>query len=683
MRIKGWIGYYLIFLGLLFVGEKGFCNSVWDVLPHIKENVSNPREMMKNYLNLKAMRILKDIEGKEDYIPTPETFDSWKENRIKSLWSLLGGMPEKFPLNPVVVRKGEKSTFKYEVLYFESMPGLYVPSVLFLPNLPAPYPAMIIPCGHAQEGKGFVEYQKMCILLAQNGIASLIYDPPGQGERITFVDDSGRPLVWGTAEHTAVGMRCILLGMNYALFEIWDGIRAIDYLSSRDDIDKTKIGCAGNSGGGTQTAYLMALDERIKFSAPSCYITSLERLLTTIGPQDAEQNIYSQIVKGIDHSDYLILNAPKPFLICCATYDFFDIQGTWHSYRRAKRLYSKFGVNSSCDIIEVDKKHGWSEEMREEIAERVLFWFYGRSVELEEKIEDTEVLEPNEYRVTLSGNVKEVPNYVSIPDLLIDKLKIIKESRDKRWSEFSREERKKVVMECLGISDICEVREPKVIEISEDFRNIFNLGKMGRVRKLVIMPEEGIYISVLVFEPEEKSKSVVLFTSPKGKAEIGIEKVQDYLLRGKCVVVADLRGIGETACEGSKNDITSTSGVGWEDYFRAYLLGESFVGMWVEDYSSIWRFLEKEYGGDFDLFIVANGMLCIPALHFAYLLNSQRVKLKLENMYFWEDLVNKPKVKGQIMSAVNGGLLWYDMFHLISELGGENVEYSRGELPVF
>lgn len=655
---------------------------IWEVLSSFPE-VSKPTEMMKNYLNNQALDILEKIKGKEDYIPKAESFNDWKEKRRQILWDLLGGKPEQTPLNPVVVKKGEKEKYRYEVLYFESMPGLYVSAVLYLPLTSPPYPAMIIPCGHSREGKGYIEYQKMCVLLAQNGIASLMYDPPGQGERITFVDEKNEPMIWGTAEHTAVGTRCILLGTNYALFEIWDGIRAVDYLMSRDDIDVSKIGCAGNSGGGTQTAYLMALDDRIGFSAPSCYITSWEKLLVTIGPQDAEQNIFSQIAYGFDHSDYLMLHAPKPFLLCCATYDFFDINGTWDSYRRAKRMYSELGISGKCDIIEVERKHGWCKEMREEITRKALIWLCGKLNEVHENIDDSEVLTKNEYQVTTSGNVRDIANCVSIPEILKNKLAKIERERDEKWVNLSREERKEKVAQVISIANLGMFSEPTVRELSEDIKDRLNISGVGKVRKLLLMPEEGIFIPMVIFEPQDRITGIVLLTPSKGKGVIDLEEVQKYLSEGKCVVGVDLRGIGETSVEGNKNDITATSGAGWIDYFRAYLLGKSFVGMWVEDYFSIWKFLEKEYGKEVECTLIADEKLCIPAVHFAYLLDSPRLKLKLNNLYFWKDLIVNYRAKGQILTAVNGVLLWYDIPHLIADIGENRVEFSKAELPVF
>ena len=95
------------------------------------------------------------------------------------------------------------------------------------------------------------------------------------------------------------GIGAILVGRQLASYRIWDGIRALDYLASRPEIDSARLACTGNSGGGTMTSYLMALDDRIAVAAPSCFITSLERLFATIGPQDAEQNITRSGGRGL------------------------------------------------------------------------------------------------------------------------------------------------------------------------------------------------------------------------------------------------------------------------------------------------------------------------------------------------------------------------------------------------
>src|SRR5690606_3994037 len=106
-------------------------------------------------------------------------------------------------------------------------------------------------------------------------------------------------------------------------------------------------------------------DARVACAAPSCYLTSFERLLATIGPQDAEQNLHAQIALGIDHADYVLLRAPRPTLILASTRDFFDIEGTWDTFREAKRFYTRLGYPERVDLVETDARHGYPQSQRE------------------------------------------------------------------------------------------------------------------------------------------------------------------------------------------------------------------------------------------------------------------------------------------------------------------------------
>ena len=152
-------------------------------------------------------------------------------------------------------------------------------------------PRFFIPWATNSGGKSNPTWQQMLATLARRGYVALTWDPIGQGERVQIYDDDlhGSKLRGSTTEHTIQGTQCLLTGEHVARYTIWDGIRALDYLISRKEVDPARIAVTGNSGGGTHSAYLAALDDRIKIAAPSCYITSWQWMMKTLGPQDAEQ----------------------------------------------------------------------------------------------------------------------------------------------------------------------------------------------------------------------------------------------------------------------------------------------------------------------------------------------------------------------------------------------------------
>ena len=199
----------------------------------------------------------------------------------------IGGLPERTPLNPQVVGCISRRGYRVEKIIFESQPKHYVTALMFLPDpqrFKPPYPGVLVPCGHVTVlSKAHPEYQSMGALLALAGMAALVFDPIDQGERMQLLDAKGEAIFPEKGGHTMIGLGCIPLGRNTARFEIWDGMRAIDYLQSRPEVDPQRIGCTGNSGGGTQTSYLMALDDRIRAAAPSCCLVGLPRLLETAG----------------------------------------------------------------------------------------------------------------------------------------------------------------------------------------------------------------------------------------------------------------------------------------------------------------------------------------------------------------------------------------------------------------
>ncbi|MBL9209019.1 MAG: prolyl oligopeptidase family serine peptidase, partial [Opitutaceae bacterium] len=147
----------------------------------------------------------------------------------------------------------------------------------------------------------------------------------------------------------------------------WDGIRGIDYLVTRPDVDPRRIGVTGCSGGGTLTTYIAALDPRVAAAAPSCYITNWRALLEKLGPQDGEQSVAHFLTEGLDIPDYIALFAPKPYLIASTTDDFFPLEGARQAFEEAKRFHGLFGAGDRVEWFVGPGGHGMPRESREAV----------------------------------------------------------------------------------------------------------------------------------------------------------------------------------------------------------------------------------------------------------------------------------------------------------------------------
>ncbi len=246
-----------------------------------------------------------------------------------NLLAMIGGLPaSKTPLNARVTGTVQLSGYRLEKVIFESLPGFRVTAHLYVPDSrEGRLPAVLVPCGHSANGK--IHYQYICHRLAKVGYVALCWDPVGQGERSQFWDAKAQKsrynLVCG--EHAVLGNLAYLAGANLARWEIWDGIRALDYLLTRPEVDTGRIAIIGTSGGGFQASHIAALDERIRIAVPSCYISALPMRMSNrifADPDsDPEQDLYQMVASGVDHAGLLLLIYPRPLFLAAAVEDFF------------------------------------------------------------------------------------------------------------------------------------------------------------------------------------------------------------------------------------------------------------------------------------------------------------------------------------------------------------------------
>ena len=636
---------------------------------------TSPSAMMSQYLLEQASERFAVRQARYESLKTTEDVQAYQENLRTFFIKQLGGFPERTPLNAQTVASGETEWFRYEKVIFESLPHFYVTGMLYLPKTAGPYPGIIVPCGHSTNGKASEAYQRASMLLAANGMASFCYDPIGQGERYMYLKEDGTPEFGSTLEHTLVGVGAILTGTNTATYRIWDGMRAIDFLQSRSDIDPERIGCTGNSGGGTLTSYLMALDERIYCAAPSCYLTTFDRLLNTIGPQDAEQNIYGQIAYGMDHPDYIHLRAPKPTLICAATQDFFDISGTWDTFREAKRIFSRMGFSERVDLIENDDKHGFNQPQREAAARWMSRWLLGQDRVIVEP--EFTVFTDEEMQCTPRGQVLLMDGAVSVLELNTRRARDLKAKRDAFRKETDDQAFRSKVRELIGLPEPDEI-VPEAVPLSPaDIQGTPGEGFM-------LKPEPGIQLRALLLKPESFTGDYVLLCAEDRLEKLfeNADPAADYLAAGHAVCLVELRGLGQTANDSGAKGWKEQVGPDWQDYFLAYLLGKSYVGMRTRDIiaATSWiRSLEER-----PVRLVATGQTTVPALHAAALKPGLFAHTTLrEGISSWAEVVETPRARHQLINAVHDALSWYDLPDLAALVSADHLSIESPQIPLF
>jgi dienelactone hydrolase len=297
--------------------------------------------------------------------------------------------------------------YTIENVIFESRPGFLVTANLYIPKGRSfPLPGVVASCGHSDNGKAIDAYQSFCQGLVRQGYVVLIFDPIGQGERMQYLDGNLKPeRGTGTAEHNYAGIQQVLVGERFWTWRAWDGIRALDYLISRKEVDVRHLGITGNSGGGTMTTWLCGVDDRWTMAAPSCFVTEFRRNMENELGADMEQCPPKALALGLDHEDFLAALAPKPVIILAKEKDYFDARGNEAAYHRLQRLYRLLGAEDNIAYFVGPTYHGYSQENRE-----AMYRWFNRSTRISDATNEPKlILEKDETLLcTPRGQVAEL-----------------------------------------------------------------------------------------------------------------------------------------------------------------------------------------------------------------------------------------------------------------------------------
>ena len=619
--------------------------------------MENPSEMLKSYLLSEVDKARLRWEEGYDKLKTEKDIAEYQRVRREFFMERLGEMWERTPLNPQVAGKIEKPEYRVEKIVLETLPGFYATGTLFLPKeekFKPPYPGVLVVCGHSDNGKASELYQGICVLGAMNGLAMYIQDPIDQGERFQHLKEDGTSWAHPTFAHALLGAGSILLGRNTATYEIWDMFRALDFMQTRNDIDPSRLGVAGNSGGGTQSSYLMALDSRVACAAPSCYLCSLYGVLIhKSSPQDSEQNIFGQLEFGMDHADYVIMRAPAPTLMNTRTSDFFDINDAWSSFRRASRIYARFGLSEKIGIIEIEGPHGYCPSILDASVRWMLRWLAGR----DELIRGTYPLP-----VLTDEEIKSVPNGVlALPgartayDINRDYAAELAVRRSQTLAEMSGSEFSELVRRTAGVRPVAEMPKPGVVEV-------------GGPDQFVVEPEEGIYVPVRGQWTESTGSRARIIVSEDGMRGARTDAALARLSpEDGPIFAADLRGWGETWSEGAMYFNREYFGDDSSTWYLAYLMGRNYVGMRAEDLLAVARCVKDRTGKDIEV-VAASAEAALVALTAAAAEPGlvSNVVLPDEPVPSWSSYVENAPCVAPFHNLVHGVLRNYDVENLVN-----------------
>lgn len=620
------------------------------------------RHMMNDYFVEKIRQKNKKRDEILSSINSAGAAAAYREDVRQAIRDSFAPFPAKTELSPEVTAVIKRRSYKIEKLMFESRPGVIVTANLYVPlGGKDRHPAVIAPCGHSDIGKAAPAYQEFCQRLAQSGFIVLIYDPINQGERNQYFKERGKDVNAITRNccyaHNMMGKQLELTGGFFGSWRLWDGIRALDYLLSRPDVDRNRIGVTGNSGGGTLTTWLWAIEDRFTMSAPSCFITTFLHNVENELPTDCEQCPPGVIGKGIEMADFLIAGAPKPLIILGQKYDYFDRRGLEKSYLDVKKIYKLLGAPDNVKYFVGDGKHGYHRSAQEKMTA-----FFCRHAGVKKNLNPK--ITKSKPETLFASRKGEVIREGAVPVFRLagEEAEALKMTRKNR----SDKEIRRMLARILKIPSLDYVPHYRILRphAAGGVRaGRFALDTENNVRaimkKLVSVPERAFALEV-----EKVARIYIPHLS--SESDLNAREIPEKWIDGKTTYLLDTRGIGESMPLGT---FLSPYGKDYMFHALSLMLGESYAGRRVYDCLCALNLLASEGAGEIHL--CGRGQGAVTAL-FASILHPRVKKLILKNApASFEQWCGHPAVLWPAANFPRGILKYFDIKDCVNAFRGD------------
>jgi cephalosporin-C deacetylase-like acetyl esterase len=574
---------------------------------------------------------------------------------------LIGGLPDNSgPLHAKSLGTLPEQGFHVERIAYDSLPDFHVTANLYIPDEGStPHPAVIYTPGHNPAGK--LEAWLFGVNMARNGIAVLAYDPIGEGERLQYFDPSTNRSLAGhpTGEHSEASVQVMLTGDHISRYFIWDAMRGIDYLQSRTDIDPQRIGAIGCSGGGTVTAYLAALDSRVKAAGVACYITAFDDLLTTIGPQEAEQSIPNFIQQGLDFPDWVEMAAPTPYAVISTTEDMFPFVGARKSVDESRRIYALYGAQDQLQWITGSGHHGNLGPIEPQII-----GFFMHSLEQRTETPANEPLPPPPAKDLLCTTTGQVANSLGGATVFTLNRGRVPAAPVKKPIDSSRQLARFRVQLAEAVRATANIiarpgsENPQAVAISTEQKAGYS------VQIIRFAGAAGIDMTATLAIPDAPGpKPATLLLGLDDPSEANL----DRLARSGTIVFAPQLVPGGKDSEDQKSLLL---GLYYIASLRAFLVGKTLVGLRVDDVIAAIDMLSSRPDVDpARLSAQGVGPMGIVLLHAAVLDPRIRSITLDRTLVSYHMAIDDPAPRDLAQSVIPGVLLHYDLDDLVMAIG--------------
>lgn len=575
--------------------------------------------------------------------------EKYVTNVRKSVRSCFAPFPVRSPLNAQVRGNELRDGFRVEKITYESRPNFMVTGNLYLPSkLTEKAPAVLGLCGHSQNGK--IGYQIFVNGLVRNGFVVFIIDPISQGERRQFYPNDGGPRPGHCHAHNIMGNAMGLVDDFFGTWRVWDAIRGLDYLLSRPEVDKKCIGVTGNSGGGTLSTYVAALDPRPTMVAVSCHMGSFNTDLENELPRDSEQNPPGLLKAGLDSADLLLCHAPRPTLVLSQQDDFFDARAAKQACKEVKRIHSLLGSRDSAALFEGPRNHGYHQENREAMVE---FFLHHAGKSGSSKEEEWKRIPDKELLVTPKGETYPEGSR-RVFDFTADTAKSLKKTRPNLTTEKLKTQVRKVLNlpKSKGIPHYRVLRD-----------RCFAVETEPGIQVMLKMGAEATHDHLL---PTGKLTLYVGDTS----SEEDIQQLKQLHTRATEVgfLSVDLRGLGRSmpqTCNTQK--FFDPYGSDFLYASTGELLGESYLGRRVFDLLRVMDLCLAN--GGVEITLVGRGLGSVITA-FAGLLHSSRPRVEIFNYLPSYNLLAETPLSSWPLSVMPRGILkYFDLPDIYRALG--------------